>query len=184
VCNTESIFLCVSTSEAEPPPLLHITTLTTAHGSFFYTPRRISRCTERKKIYDVFIFTFYLFLNSKKHDIFKAKHATVDCTAQWRILELVVGGNPSSLSPLLYFSALPSLYLPAAKLEGLGERCKLLLWLQTPVAKYLCILLKIASGCNNLPNVVLVTGSVFHEQKLPYAGGGKCIPSGSTTGAV
>jgi len=28
-CNTESIFLCVSTSEAEPP-LLHITTLTTA----------------------------------------------------------------------------------------------------------------------------------------------------------
>jgi len=28
VCNTESIFLCVSTSEAEPP-LLHITTLTT-----------------------------------------------------------------------------------------------------------------------------------------------------------
>ena len=31
VCNTESIFLCVSTSEAEPPPLLHITTLTTAH---------------------------------------------------------------------------------------------------------------------------------------------------------
>ena len=29
VCNTESIFLCVSTSEAEPP-LLHITTLTTA----------------------------------------------------------------------------------------------------------------------------------------------------------
>ena len=29
MCNTESIFLCVSTSEAEPPPLLHITTLTT-----------------------------------------------------------------------------------------------------------------------------------------------------------
>jgi len=32
VCNTESIFLCVSTSEAEPPPLLHITTLTTEEG--------------------------------------------------------------------------------------------------------------------------------------------------------
>jgi len=32
VCNTESIFLCVSTSEAEPP-LLHITTLTTAVGT-------------------------------------------------------------------------------------------------------------------------------------------------------
>jgi len=34
VCNTESIFLCVSTSEAEPP-LLHITTLTTAEGTPF-----------------------------------------------------------------------------------------------------------------------------------------------------
>ena len=32
VCNTESIFLCFSTSEAEPP-LLHITTLTTAYSS-------------------------------------------------------------------------------------------------------------------------------------------------------
>ena len=32
VCNTESIFLCVSTSEAEPP-LLHITTLTTAFAA-------------------------------------------------------------------------------------------------------------------------------------------------------
>jgi len=30
VCNPESIFLRVSTSEVEPPPLLHITTLTTA----------------------------------------------------------------------------------------------------------------------------------------------------------
>ena len=32
VCNTESIFLCVSTSQAQPPPLLHITTLTTERG--------------------------------------------------------------------------------------------------------------------------------------------------------
>ena len=40
VCNTESIFLCVSASEAEPPPLLHITTLTTDfnrnHASIVY----------------------------------------------------------------------------------------------------------------------------------------------------
>ena len=33
MCNTESIFLFVSTSEAEPPPLLHITTLTTEVAS-------------------------------------------------------------------------------------------------------------------------------------------------------
>jgi len=32
VCNSESIFLCVSTSEAEPP-LLHITTLTTGDSA-------------------------------------------------------------------------------------------------------------------------------------------------------
>ena len=35
MCNTESIFLCVSTSEAQPP-LLHITTLTTGGMALLY----------------------------------------------------------------------------------------------------------------------------------------------------
>jgi len=39
VCNTESIFLCVSTSEAEPP-LLHITTLTTDFESTHHSTSR------------------------------------------------------------------------------------------------------------------------------------------------
>ena len=43
MCNTESIFLCVSTSEAEPP-LLHITTLTTEWGYAYpsYPPPKIT----------------------------------------------------------------------------------------------------------------------------------------------
>jgi len=46
---------------------------------------------------------------------------------------------------------------------------------------------KIASACNNLPTIVLVTGDIFRGQKLLYAGGGGCFPiipaSGSATAA-
>ena len=47
VCNTESIFLCVSTSEAEPP-LLHITTLTTGYQALYAVHTHTLRVAARR----------------------------------------------------------------------------------------------------------------------------------------